>query len=236
MQRKFGRVIQVVYTVLSVLIVCLFAILLYDVCHKKTIKARYEKMVNYQTANVGDIVWFGRYEQDGNIANGPENIEWLVLEKKDRSLLLISRHALFSMRASAFTETDNQIKQRLNQEFFYEAFLERYHNQVNLNFVPMWREQWVTAGLTEMEDLVFCFSEAELQMFMTTQEDRHCEMTRYAQQLGEISSETVELWALRPNEDQPEMIPYVDGKGVIRYADEESTTEFGVRPVIVLWY
>ena len=33
--------------------------------------------------NVGDSVWFGSYEQDGNIENGPESIEWTVLDKLD---------------------------------------------------------------------------------------------------------------------------------------------------------
>ena len=32
---------------------------------------------------IGDILTFGRYEQDDNEENGPEEIEWIVLDAKD---------------------------------------------------------------------------------------------------------------------------------------------------------
>ena len=43
---------------------------------------------------IGSIVTFGHYEQDGNVENGPEEIEWIVLDVKDGKSLLISRYAL----------------------------------------------------------------------------------------------------------------------------------------------
>ena len=33
--------------------------------------------------SIGSIVTFGRCEQDGNEENGPEEIEWIVLDAKD---------------------------------------------------------------------------------------------------------------------------------------------------------
>lgn len=45
-------------------------------------------------AAVGDAVVFGTYEQNGNSADGAEKIEWIVLEKYDDKLLLISRECL----------------------------------------------------------------------------------------------------------------------------------------------
>jgi len=45
-------------------------------------------------AVVGDYITFGAYEQDYNTSNGKEAIEWLVLEKKNNRLLVISRYAL----------------------------------------------------------------------------------------------------------------------------------------------
>ena len=38
---------------------------------------------NLKSANIGDYVFFGTYEQDNNNSNGKEDIEWLVLEKKE---------------------------------------------------------------------------------------------------------------------------------------------------------
>lgn len=46
-------------------------------------------------AKVGDIVSFGNYEQDNNINNGKEAVEWIVLDRdSEGGLLLISRYAL----------------------------------------------------------------------------------------------------------------------------------------------
>ena len=43
---------------------------------------------------VGDIVTFGHYEQDGDDANGLEPIEWIVLDTEDAVATLISRYGL----------------------------------------------------------------------------------------------------------------------------------------------
>ena len=45
----------------------------------------------------GDHVFFGQYEQDNDLKNGPEPIEWLVLEDDGESILLLSRYCLASM-------------------------------------------------------------------------------------------------------------------------------------------
>ncbi len=43
---------------------------------------------------VGDYVTFGRYEQDNILENGPEPIEWLVLDVKDGKAFLLARYGL----------------------------------------------------------------------------------------------------------------------------------------------
>ena len=49
------------------------------------------------TLAVNEIVTFGKYEQDGMRSNGPEAIEWLVLDVQEDKALLLSRYALDSM-------------------------------------------------------------------------------------------------------------------------------------------
>ena len=44
--------------------------------------------------SIGEILSFGAYEQDNNTSNGKEEIEWIVLDKKDDRMLVISRYAL----------------------------------------------------------------------------------------------------------------------------------------------
>ena len=57
------------------------------------IKYEYEKSM-LSWSDIGSVVLFGSYEQDNDISNGPEIIDWTVLDKKDNKLLLISNNAL----------------------------------------------------------------------------------------------------------------------------------------------
>ena len=47
-----------------------------------------------QNVEVGDVIKFGSYEQDDDTSNGKEEIEWIVLEKDNASILLISKYGL----------------------------------------------------------------------------------------------------------------------------------------------
>jgi uncharacterized repeat protein (TIGR02543 family) len=65
---------------------------------------------------------FGTYEQDNNLANGAEDIEWLVLEKKDGKALLLSKYALVT---KPYNEEDTDVtwesctlRSWLNGEFY----------------------------------------------------------------------------------------------------------------------
>ena len=49
-----------------------------------------------KTAVPGSYVTFGKYEQDNNLRNGQEPIEWLVLENDGESLLVLSKYVLDS--------------------------------------------------------------------------------------------------------------------------------------------
>ena len=44
--------------------------------------------------SAGDVIVFGRYEQDGNPDNGPEPVEWIVLDTAEEKVLLLSRLCL----------------------------------------------------------------------------------------------------------------------------------------------
>ena len=44
----------------------------------------------------GDIITFGKYEQDNKKSNGKEDIEWIVLAREGNKVLVLSRYALAS--------------------------------------------------------------------------------------------------------------------------------------------
>ena len=47
-----------------------------------------------KSAEPGDTFEFGKYEQDNDLSNGKERIEWIILEKEDNRILAISKYVL----------------------------------------------------------------------------------------------------------------------------------------------
>lgn len=85
-------------------------------------------------ANVGDAVVFGKYEQNGNTADGAEALEWIVLEKQEDKLVLISRYCIEALpynQARTGTEWSNStLSQWLNSEFLSNTFTENEYNSI----------------------------------------------------------------------------------------------------------
>ena len=76
--------------------------------------------------NARTILTFGKYEQDNNPDNGPEEIEWIVLEEQDGNLLLLSRYGLDAVPYNdGNTETtweDSTLRSWMNSDFLETAF------------------------------------------------------------------------------------------------------------------
>ena len=79
-----------------------------------------------KTYEAGDMLFFGRFEQDGDADDGPEPIAWIVLDAEDGELLLLSRYSLVLM---PFNEDNANVRWEesgayawLNGTFLEEAF------------------------------------------------------------------------------------------------------------------
>ena len=119
------------------------------------------------TAEIGDTIIFGQYEQDGETANGKEDIEWQILSKEDGKALVISKYALDTMPfdssfADAAWET-SQIRTWLNGDFIDEAFSSTEKSKIlkvlNKNDG---NEYHGTLGSNDTYDYVFCLSVKEV--------------------------------------------------------------------------
>jgi len=75
---------------------------------------------------VGDIIKFGKYEQDGNASNGKEPIEWQILKVEDDRILVISKYCLdckqYNPDPGANIWVSATLRQWLNNEFLNSAF------------------------------------------------------------------------------------------------------------------
>ena len=77
-------------------------------------------------AEEGDYITFGAYEQDNDLSNGKEDIEWLVLAKDEDKLLAISRYILdcgpYNSSEEDVLWRDCSLRTWLNNEFYHAAF------------------------------------------------------------------------------------------------------------------
>ena len=85
-----------------------------------------------KNAQVGDIIEFGSFEQDGDESNGPEPIEWQVLADENGKRLLLSKYILMPVGNIMYDEFPGDgvnytwkecgIRKYLNGEFYESAF------------------------------------------------------------------------------------------------------------------
>ena len=73
-----------------------------------------------------DSLIFGKYEQDGILENGKEDIEWIVLDNTDNKLLLLSKYILdgnsFNDENRFINWEQCSLRNWLNTTFYNEAF------------------------------------------------------------------------------------------------------------------
>lgn len=97
------------------------------------------KITSIEKAEIGDYIEFGKYEQDGIAENGAEDIEWLVLDKKDGKLLVISKYALFQAQYNKNYEAGYwhtcTLSKYLNDDFRWDSFMKYEKNVMSLSSV-----------------------------------------------------------------------------------------------------
>ena len=80
---------------------------------------------NLKSLKVGEVFTFGAYEQDNNLDNGKEPIEWIVLTKNGSRILALSKKALYGRKFNKnvnSTWENCSLRTWLNNEFLNDAF------------------------------------------------------------------------------------------------------------------
>ncbi len=133
---------------------------------------------------VGDTIIFGKYEQDNDISNGEENIEWLVLAKKDNRLFVISQYALDCHGYNtSYTNTWESctLRQWLNEDFFNMAFSDGEKAMIPTVTVSADKNpDYSTNPGNATQDKIFLLSIPEAERYFKTDEERMCVPTAYA--------------------------------------------------------
>ena len=116
---------------------------------------------------------FGHYEQDGNKDNGPEPIEWEVLDEVDGKKLLLSRYILDCksfIDVSPYARTPEKIKWHssllrtwMNKDFLNAAFdKEEQQRIITTNLKTATNPIYKVDGGKDTKDKVFCLSAEDI--------------------------------------------------------------------------
>lgn len=193
-----------------------------------------------QAASVGDYVTLGVYEQDNVESNGKEPIEWLVLDKQDDRILVISRYALDWVKFNEFeaivTWETCTLRGWLNDTFISEVF------------EPSERDRILTTKVTadisplhdtppgnDTTDRIFLLSILEEERYFTSSSERKCLATEYSFARGSFrSADGYCWWWLRTPGTDRYRASYVNHEGIVRDAGHVHDDLYSLRPAMWL--
>ena len=155
---------------------------------------------------VGKVITFGAYEQDNNILDGNEPIEWIIAKiEKDGTLVLISKYALdckeYNVQRKNVTWETCTLRTWLNDSFYNTAFSSTEKARILITKVENGNEELshVKKAGNDTEDKVYLPSLYEVYNFIgtssasekvypyfsgLTNDRRKCAPTQYAKNHG----------------------------------------------------
>lgn len=145
---------------------------------------------------VGNIVKYGHYEQDNNLNNGLEVIEWIVLDVQEGKSLLISKYGLdtkpYNTSYTDITWENCSLRKWLNNDFLRTAFTEEEQSAILFTVVHNSKDQGQSGyadGGNNTADQIFSLSYHEAALYFNSNESRACDPTKYAKAQGAFTSQ-----------------------------------------------
>ena len=197
--------------------------------------------------NAGDYVIFGSYEQDNNMANGKEPIEWLVLAKDENRILVISRYALdcqqYNTSQTDVTWETCSLRKWLNETFLNVAFSKEEQERIpSVNVSADKNPICSTDSGNNTTDQLFLLSILEAKKYFSSDDARNCAPTDYAVAQGveafdfdryKVDGRAACCWWLRSPGSNQQRTAYV----LLGPVDEEgfSVSDDGVAVRPALW-
>ena len=171
-------------------------------------------VVSFASAEVevGDTVTFGVYEQDNDLDNGKEPIEWDVLAVKNGKALLASKYVLdakpYNKKYTSVRWADSSLRKWLNGSFMNKAFTDEEKAAIATTKVDNSRKQryyYYTNGGKSTKDQVFVLSFREVyNKYTDTYLQRRVSATEYAKAQGVVTytgSDLAYWWLRNPGWD-----------------------------------
>ena len=191
--------------------------------------------------SAGDYVLFGNYEQDNDLTNGKEPIEWLVIDVKENRALLLSHYALDSQKFHSKRDTVTwetcTLRNWLNSSFLSSAF--NADEQAMIPTVSVTADKNPDAATNpgkSTEDQIFLLSIIEAEKYFQSSDERQCIPTPYALAHGcRVHSQTgiCSWWLRTPGKNGMSMeTAFVNYNSNISSYGETATYINAVRPAL----
>lgn len=199
----------------------------------------YQKNLNalLLSAEQGGSIFFGTYPQD--TVNKKSLIKWLVLEKKDNAALIISEKALDLQEyedwgRGTLTWEHCSLRSWLNNTFFHEAFCTSEQTRIKSTNVSADKNpEYDTDPGNDTTDKVFLLSITEAEIYFSTDEERKCVPTKYANANSSYRKDgEADDWWLRSPGDEQHCAAYVYANGSVNCAGANIKCRFCVRPAM----
>ena len=197
------------------------------------------KKEKLKTAKVGYYVTLGTYEQDNNAANGAEEIEWLVLDKQDSRILVISKYGLdskpYNEEYTDVTWESCTLRRWLNNDFIREVF-----SKEEIAMIPKVKvsadknPKYDTNPGNATQDQVFLLSIAEANKYFGFSGERQCKPTDYAvsKKVYVDSNGNCYWWLRSPGRNQSSAAGFDTDGDVFENGFLVDTDDFAVRPAM----
>lgn len=134
---------------------------------------------------VGTHILFGRYEQDDDLSNGQEPLEWIILDRTGDKVLLITKDIIdfgYNCKAGINGETQPYrwsnctLRQWLNDEYIYTTFTEYEQAAIMSTTVKAEKSPFNNYAIgQDTQDRVFIMSYSESNRYFLSDEDRSAE-------------------------------------------------------------
>ena len=152
--------------------------------------------VTFSEVEVGDTITFGSYEQDNNLKNGAEPIEWQVLDIKDGKAFVISKYGLdcqpYNIEKGSITWGSCSLRKWLNDDFINSAFIAEEQNMIITTKLSLSSNK--TYSGDDTEDKIFLLNVDETQRYFSSSEERKCEPSSYAKEQGVSVADNGKCW------------------------------------------
>lgn len=192
-------------------------------------------------AQVGEVVTFGKFETDGNTANGDEELRWIVLNNRDDLVTLITEESIAAMRYHFSPDPTNwsdcSLRTWLNGTFYTAAFELAEADFICKNYITTpTNPDFPSPSGDATVDKVYLLSLNETLNYFRTLTERKLRCTPASYPMTYTDGNDYCCWWLRTPGARLESAIGVDTNGQIMTVgyDCYQNEQIGVRPVVVV--